>query len=105
MNGKTRRQQIEEMLADEPNDVELRYMLAMEHASEGNDEAAVRVFYELMAQASDYPPAYHMAGRTLQRLNRLEEAREVLGRGIRTALAKGDQHAAGEMQGLLEMLE
>jgi len=101
----TRKQQLEAMLADEPHDGELRYMLAMEHISEGDDEGALACFQELFTVAPDYPPAYHMAGRTLQRLGRLEEAREVLRRGIPLAEKRRDLHAAGEMQEFLESLD
>jgi len=101
----TRKQQIEQMLADEPNDAELRYMLAMEYASEGDDAGAAACFRALIAAVPEYAPAYHQAGRALQRLNRLDEARDVLKQGIPIALGKNDQHAAGEMQELLEYLE
>ncbi len=100
----TRRQQLEAMLADEPQDPELRYMIAMEHVSEGNDEGALRCFRELFELAPDYPPAYHMAGRTLERLGRAEEARDVLRRGVNAAEKLGNSHAAGEMQELLDSL-
>jgi tetratricopeptide (TPR) repeat protein len=96
---------IEAMLQDAPDDAELRYMLAMEHASAGDDAAAVRCFEDLMARFPDYPPGYHMAGRALVRLGRIADAREVLERGIPAALRKNDQHAAGEMQELLNTLE
>src|SRR5262245_18621160 len=100
-----RLQRLEAMLADEPNDPELRYMLAMEHVSLGDDETALRSFQALIDMSPQYPPSYHQAGRALQRLNRLDEARTVLEKGIPIALAAGDSHAAGEMQGLLESLE
>jgi Flp pilus assembly protein TadD len=105
MDSQTRRQKIEAMLALEPNDPELHYMLAMEFISQGDDAGAVGCFEKLMAAAPDYPPAYHMAGRTLQRLGREDEARTVLQKGIPIALAKNDSHAAGEMQELMESLE
>jgi Flp pilus assembly protein TadD len=101
----TRKERLQAMLVDEPNDPELRYMLAMEHTSEGDDEGALRLFRELFESAPDYLPAYHMAGRTLERLGRLEEARQVLRRGIPVAMKRNDPHAAGEMQGLLESLD
>jgi Flp pilus assembly protein TadD len=100
-----RKQRLLAMLADEPNDPELRYMLAMEHVSEGDDEGALRLFRELFESAPDYAPAYHMAGRTLERLGRLEEARDVLRRGIPVAMKRNDLHGAGEMQGLLESFD
>lgn len=105
MTARTRRQQIEEMLAEEPNDPELRYMLGMEYVSAGDDEAAARVFEDLIAVVPKYPPGYHQLGRTLVRLNRIDAARGVLQRGIPVAAQLGDAHTAGEMQGLLESLE
>lgn len=100
-----RREQIEAMLREEPNDAELRYMLAMEHASAGDDAGAVACFAELMQRCPDYAPGYHMAARALLRLDRVAEAREVLGRGIPAAMKKNDLHAAGEMQELLASLD
>lgn len=101
----TRRQQIEAMLAEEPNDPELRYMLAMEHVSAGDDLGAVRCFEELISVAPDYAPAYHQAGRALQRLDRTDGARAMLLKGIPVAQKQGNHHAAGEMTELLESLD
>lgn len=104
MTGKSRKQQIEEMLAEDPHDPFLRYGLAMEHVSAGQDEEAVRCFEELFRTAPDYVPGYMQAGRALARLDRLEEARAVFQAGIAAARHKGDQHAAEEMAGFLEGL-
>jgi tetratricopeptide (TPR) repeat protein len=105
MTAKSRKEKLEEMLAAEPDDTELRYMLAMEYASAGDDEGAVRCFRELLARAPDYPPAYHQAGRALHRLGRIGEARDILERGIPVALKAGNSHAADEMQDLLDNLD
>ena len=105
MPAKSRREQIESMLADEPNDPELHYMLAMEYASAGDDVEAIRCFEELIRVVPNFPPAYHQGGRTLQRLNRLADAKALLARGIPIAERKGDMHAAGEMSELLQSLE
>jgi predicted Zn-dependent protease len=99
-----RKQRLEAMLADEPDDPELRYMLAMEYVSAGDDAGAVRCFEELLGRRSDYPPAYHQGARALQRLDRIGEARAMLERGIPAAIAQNDAHTAGEMQQLLELL-
>lgn len=96
---------IQAMLEDEPDDPELRYMLAMEHASLGDDESAVAAFQDLIARSPDYPPAYLMAGQTLQRLGRISEAKALLTLGIPAATRVGNVHAAGEMQGLLDTLD
>ncbi|HYT95369.1 MAG TPA: tetratricopeptide repeat protein [Gemmataceae bacterium] len=105
MTAKTRKEKLQAMLADEPHDPELLYMLAMEHVSEGNDEQAVRTFQELLAHAPEHIAAYHQAARALQRLGQLTQARATLQSGIPIALKNGDTHAAGEMQGLLDMLD
>ena len=104
MSEKTRRQQIQEMLAQEPNDPELRYMLGMEHASAEDDEAAVQCFEELLQLTPTYVPGYHQAARVLARLNRVAEARAMLEHGVPIALQQGNQHAAGEMQEFLDGL-
>ena len=104
MAGKTRKEQIEAMLADDPNDPFLRYGLAMEYVSQGDDEQAVRCFRELIAVAGDYVPAFLVGGQALARLARPAEARELWGRGVQVARQKGDQHAADEMQGMLDNL-
>lgn len=98
---------IEAMLADSPDDHELRYMLGMEHAGAGDDAAAAAVFREVVARSADRPyvPAFHMAGQALARLGRDGEAADVLRRGIAAARAAGDSHAAGEMEGLLSTVE
>lgn len=101
----SRKEQLLEMLKDMPDDPELRYMLAMEHASEGDDESAVRCFREIFEIAPDYPPAYHMAGQALLRLDNIDEAKEVLKSGIVVAQKVGNVHAAGEMTELLESLD
>ena len=95
MTAPSRRQKIEAMLAESPDDAELRYMLAMEYVSAGDDPEAVQSFQELIKRAPQYPPAYHQAGRALQRLNRIAEARALLLQGIPIAVGIGDQHAAG----------
>ena len=103
MATKSRKEQIREMLVEEPNDPFLRYGLAMEFVSEGNDAEAVSWFRKLLALAESVP-AYHQAGRALLRLNRASEAREVLNEGISVARKLNDVHAAEEMQGLLDGL-
>jgi predicted Zn-dependent protease len=107
MASSPRMQQIEAMLADDPGDAMLRYMLGMEYASAGDDEGAVREFRKLTdgEVGEPYVPAFHMAGQALARLGREPEAADVLRRGIEAARKAGDLHALGEMQGLLATVE
>jgi Flp pilus assembly protein TadD len=102
--------QIEAMLAEEPDDAFLRYGLAMEHASAGDDASCAAVLQELIqrSEASPYIPAYLQAGQALVRQDRIGEACDVLKAGIAAAdrVATTDAlHARGEMQGLLSSIE
>lgn len=99
--------QIEAMLAGDPDDPTLRYMLGMEQVSAGDDAAAVAVFRDIIQRTATDPyiPAYHMAGQALARLGRDTEACEVLRQGVAAARKTGDHHAAGEMEGLLATIE
>ena len=99
--------QIEAMLAADPDDHELRYFLAMEHAGAGDDAACVAVLREVIARSAEKPyiPAFLQAGQALVRLDQIDEACAVLRQGIDAAARAGDAHAQGEMQGLLASIE
>ena len=99
-----RMDQIEALLADDPTDTFLRYGLAMEYASAGDDATAAQKLRELIADAK-YVPAYLMAGQILNRLGEGERAAEVLRAGIVQARKENNGHAAGEMEGLLAGIE
>ena len=105
MSGKSRRQQLEALLALEPDDPELRYCVAMEYVAEGQDDEAARRLGELIGTAPGYVPAYLQAGRTLLRLGRDEEAKQVLTSGAHQARQAGNDHAAEEMLGLATSIE
>ena len=104
MPAKSRLEQIEELLAQDPDDAFLRYGLAMEYVSRGDDEQAVRCFRDLLSVAGSYVPAYLQLGQALVRLGRTGEARDTFAEGIRVARKEGDAHAAEEMQGFAEGL-
>ena len=99
-----RMEQLEALLADDPTDPFLRYGLAMEHVSAGDDATAADHLVRLADEAG-YVPAFLQAGQVLARLNRFEEAMTVLRRGVAAARSQGDAHAEGEMSGLLASLE
>jgi predicted Zn-dependent protease len=96
--------QLEAMLRDEPDDAELRYFLAMEHLSAGDEASATASLRELTAN-STYVPAYLQAGQILSRAGQVTEACTILRKGIGMAKSQGNSHAEGEMQGLLDSLE
>src|ERR1700733_15948514 len=97
--------QLEAMLAETPDDAELRYFVAMEHLSDGDTDTALRYFEQLLAKSPDYVPTYVQAGQLYHRLDREAQARTTYQAGIAAARLKGDFHAAGEMEGFLDALE
>jgi hypothetical protein len=101
----SRREKIEAMLLGDPGDTFLRYSLAMELDKDGDHDASLAKFTELSNDDPPYVPAFFMAGQQLARLDRMEEARAILRRGIEAAQRQGDSHAAGEMSEFLSSLE
>lgn len=100
----SRRERIEAMLASEPGDTFLRYSLAMELQKEERNDESLQLLNELAKGDPPYVPAFFMAGQQLTRLQRVDEAREILRVGIEEARSQNDHHAAGEMSEFLTSL-
>jgi len=100
----TRRAKLEALLQQDPDDVFLRYALALQCASDGDDAAALTGFDELLARDPHYVPAWFQLAQLLARTGNVERSRQVLQQGIQVAQAAGDSHALGEMQGFLAQL-
>ncbi|MFM7292587.1 MAG: hypothetical protein ACKO6B_15360 [Planctomycetia bacterium] len=100
----SRRTKIEAMLRDDPDDVFLRYSLALELEAAGEWEAGLEILESLARGAAPYVPAFQMAAQHLVARERIEEARGVLREGIEEARRQGNAHAAGEMSELLMSL-
>ena len=96
---------LKNMVAQNPNDSFLRYGLAMEHRNAGDLATAVAEFQTLIAGNPDYVAAYFHGGQTLERLSRIEEAREYYRRGIEASLRTGDAHARSELEAALSILD
>ena len=101
----SRREQLEAMLAETPQDTFLRYALAMELDSDEEHERSLELHRSLIADEPPYAPSFFMSGQQLVRLDRVEEARDLLTQGIAVANTQGDLHAAGEMSEFLASLE
>ena len=101
---KTRRQMLEEFVANKPDDAFSRYGLAMECMNSGDPSAADQHFRALLDRNADYIPAYLMYGQLLARESRTSEAKQNLSSGMAAAAKKGDQHARSEMETLLNEL-
>jgi predicted Zn-dependent protease len=104
MTAPSRRQKIEAMLVDEPNDPFLRYCLANELQKDGEHEPALELLRGLMQESPPHVASFFRAGQMLAGLNRVDEARAALRTGIEVARSEGNAHAAGEMSEFLASL-
>ena len=101
----SRREQLEQMLAESPEDGFLRYALAMELKSAEEYVESLKLFDGLMNEDPPHVPAFFMAGQVLAADDRVDEAQAVLAAGIEQAQIQNDLHAAEEMTGFLASLE
>lgn len=103
-HGMSRLEQLEQMLAREPDDVFLNFALAMELAKAGRHDESLARFDRVLALNADYVAAHFHKAKTLLLLGDDAGARAELGRGIDRAGSCGDLHAKGEMEELLASL-
>jgi Tfp pilus assembly protein PilF len=95
---------LKEMLAQNPSASFVRYGLAMEYRNTGDLPSAMREFESLMKDDPEYAATYLHAGQTLERLGKLDEARQVYLAGIDVTSRKGEAHARSELEAALAML-
>jgi tetratricopeptide (TPR) repeat protein len=92
---------LKQLLEQNPGATFARYGLAMEYVKGGELEAAIAEFHAIVASEPAYSAAYFHGGQTLEKLGRLEEARQLYRQGIART---GDAHARSEMQAALDIL-
>jgi hypothetical protein len=99
-----RREQLEAMLADDPDDTFLHYALALELTKGPERTAGLQRLADMNTRFPDHVPAYFRRGQLLAEDGDVDAARSALKQGITAALRTGDDHAAAEMRELLESL-
>ena len=100
-----RRKMLEDFLVQNPTDSFARYGLALDYANAGETERGLDEFRKLLEINPDYVAAYQMSAQTLIKAGRAQEAQPLLVKGIGCAQRNGNQHAAREMQGMLDEIE
>ncbi len=96
-----RRDRIEQMLKQEPDDVFLNFSFAMELSKENESDRALAQFDRVLSLDPTYTAAHYHKGNTLIGLGRQDEARVVLTEGVAACKQIGDDHAHREMLELL----
>ena len=95
---------LKSLAAQDPTNIRIQYMLAMELAATGDVDGAVAQFRSIIERDPGYVTAYFQEGQTFEKAGRTEEAREAYRRGIAAAARAGDRHAETEMQAALDLL-
>jgi predicted Zn-dependent protease len=101
---KTRREKLEALLAQNPNDAFTLYGLALEYVNSGDFPTAESYFRRLLAANPEYVPGYQMYAQNLAQHDRADEAKAILAQGMEAAIRTGNQHARSEMEALLSDL-
>jgi tetratricopeptide (TPR) repeat protein len=92
---------LQKLLAENPSNTFARYGLAMERVKLGDLDGAASEFESVLKTDPNYSAAYYHGGQTLEKLGRLDQARDLYRRGI---TATRDPHALGELQAALDIL-
>jgi predicted Zn-dependent protease len=106
MDEKSRRRlMLEQSLAADPSDSFLRYGLAVQCLREGDvDEGRERLKALIADHPEDQVAAYQQLGQSYAEAGATQEATAVLRTGITKAQARGEWHAAAEMEQLVAAL-
>ncbi|MEM1108282.1 MAG: tetratricopeptide repeat protein [Planctomycetota bacterium] len=95
-----RLEQLTKLLAADPEDADVPYMIALEHAKADDPEAAV----EWLDKALNLDPSYHYAyfqkAKMLSELGEDDDALAAVDAGVAKATADGNAKAVGELQEL-----
>lgn len=93
--------ELEELVADEPDDATARFMLATELAKAGEHVSAAEHFRAVIAQDHDYTAAWRGLGRALIATGDVEQAKAVFTEGLTVAERTRDYQSGKEMAAFL----
>jgi cytochrome c-type biogenesis protein CcmH/NrfG len=100
----SKREQLLEMLKSDPDDVFCLYGLAMWEKTQGNFADSLDLFNRVLTVDPDHVASYLMKAQLLIDEGDETHARETIYAGAAVAKKIGDQHALGELLGLLDMI-
>ena len=101
---RSRLEQLQKFLEEEPADAFTHYAIALEYLSVGKYSEATEKFGEVIALDPNYVAAYHQLGLLLARMNNTRDAIKTFEQGIRAAEYVGDAHARREMGDAIDEL-
>lgn len=93
--------QLEKLRAVDPNDADVAYMIAQEHAKLGDVPAAVHWYDACLALSPSYHYAYFHKAKALESAGETDRAREALTAGLARAKTDGNAQAINEISAYL----
>lgn len=86
------------MLDTQPDDPFLRYALALEHISVGEDDKAQRIFEDLIHTQPEYFATYYHFAKLLERKGEMLRAHSIYEKGLEITKSLGESHAFNELR-------
>ncbi len=90
--------------AQKPDDAFLKFALAQEYVSAGNDSEALKYYTVLLENFPDYLPSYYQAGQLFERADNPEKAAAIYEKGKVVAQSSGDTKTLRELNEALTLL-
>ena len=101
----SRLEALKKFLKDDPNDTFTHYAIALEYVSMRRFPDAIIEFEEVVRLDPSYIPGYHQLGLLFGEIDRVEDARKTLEKGIQVAAKSDDLHARDVMQEALDNIK
>ena len=95
---------LKQMLIQDPENSFARYGLAMEFSKNDSFEEAIAEFKTVLEKDGTYVAAYYHGGQALEKLGRVDDARDLYEKGIEACRRKGDAHTQSEIEAALSLL-
>lgn len=93
-----------QLYRSDPCDADVPYMIAQEHAREGDHTHAIQWYDTCLKMEPAYHYAYYHKAKSLEALERIDDALSVLRDGLGRAKAGGDAKAANEIAAYIDEL-
>ncbi len=100
---KTRIEQLQQFILDEPADPFNHYALALEY-QKTDPQKAITIFEKLVIEHSTYVPTYYHLAKLYERMSRKENALQLFDRGIEVAKQQSDFRTLRELHAAREEL-
>lgn len=101
----SRLQQLQAMLAQEPDDSFLIYALALEYAKSNNVNKAIEVLENLIGKDAAYLGSYYQLGKYYEQTEQLQKAADIYTQGIAIAQQQNNKKILGELNTALLLLD